>query len=346
MTLTFRRDKDSPLTEEEFDGNTDEIAAVKTRTTALEAEAIVSIVDIALAGDQLTITLSNDDTFTFTVPTRAINDVGTWQPFTDYNIDDYFDDDNGGFFRVIRPHTSAATFDEGANDGLGHNFYRRLFHSPGNSFPTGGEAGQAIVKLSATDFDKAWRFIEALNVDFSPSSSSALVSDNVADALEELEALIDSAIASALSGLDAADISYSPTTASGLAADNVGDALEELATRGFEELTGTILPAQRDATVTDLGTTSGTVSLDPALGDVFKLTPNGAVTLNAASAPANAKITLIITTSGTSSFNVTPNTNFKSQGVLATGTVSGKVFSISFVGNGTLLVETGRTAAM
>ena len=101
----------------------------------------------------------------------------------------------------------------------------------------------------------------------------------------------------------------------------------------------------RATTMTALGAT-GTVSLDPTLGQVFTITPTGNVTLNAASAPAGAYVTVIVTTSGTNSYNITPTTNFKSTGALATGTASGKVFTIGFVGDGTNLNEDGRTAAM
>lgn len=114
----------------------------------------------------------------------------------------------------------------------------------------------------------------------------------------------------------------------------------------FANLSGGASPLQvRQTTVTTLAAT-GTVSLNPALGDVFKITPTGAVTLNAASAPAGARITLIVVTSGTTPFNITPTTNFKSTGALATGAVSGAYFTISFVGDGTNLIETSRTVAM
>lgn len=101
----------------------------------------------------------------------------------------------------------------------------------------------------------------------------------------------------------------------------------------------------RTSTVTALGTT-GTVSLDPTLGNVFTITPTAGVTLNAASAPAGQYVYLIVTTSGTSSFNITPTTNFKSTGALATGTVSGKVFTMTFISDGTNLNEVARTTAM
>lgn len=100
------------------------------------------------------------------------------------------------------------------------------------------------------------------------------------------------------------------------------------------------------AAKTVLGTT-GTVSLDPTLGNLFTCTPTAAITaLNAASVPTGQLIYIVFTTSGTSSFVVTFNTNFKTTGTLATGTVSGKVFTMTFISDGTNFNETSRTTAM
>lgn len=97
---------------------------------------------------------------------------------------------------------------------------------------------------------------------------------------------------------------------------------------------------------TALGTT-GTVSLDPTLGNLFTCTPSAAITaLNAASVPTGQLIYIVFTTSGTSSFVVTFNTNFKTTGTLATGTVSGKVFTMAFISDGTNFNEVSRTVAM
>lgn len=94
--------------------------------------------------------------------------------------------------------------------------------------------------------------------------------------------------------------------------------------------------------------TTGTQSVPMPTGDGVKtITPTGACTFNASGGKAGARCTLIVTTSGTSSFTLTFGTNFKAQGTLATGTTSAKVFAVSFVcKDGTLWVETGRTAAM
>jgi len=101
----------------------------------------------------------------------------------------------------------------------------------------------------------------------------------------------------------------------------------------------------RNSTVTALAT-SGTISVDPTLGEVFTCTPSNACTFNAASAAAGTQVTFVFTTSGTSSFVMTFGTSFKSTGTLATGTVTAKVFTVSFISDGTNLNETCRTGAM
>lgn len=92
--------------------------------------------------------------------------------------------------------------------------------------------------------------------------------------------------------------------------------------------------------------TSGTMSvtMDTA---VKTITPTGACTFNASGGVAGQLVTFAILTSGTSSFTLTWSTNFKVTGTLATGTVSGRRFSVTFrCVNGTLWQEIGRTAAM
>jgi hypothetical protein len=95
-----------------------------------------------------------------------------------------------------------------------------------------------------------------------------------------------------------------------------------------------------------LGTTSGTQNLSIAYS-VLTATLSGNTTFNASGGVAGDRLTVVITTSGTTSYTVTFGTNFLSSGTLATGTVALKKYSISFVcTDGTNWVETGRTAAM
>ena len=93
-------------------------------------------------------------------------------------------------------------------------------------------------------------------------------------------------------------------------------------------------------------TPGSTVAMNFTNGSVFTLTPAQTCTINASGGTAGMRATLVITTSGTASYTITFGTGFKSTGTLATGTVTGKKFCISFVYDGTNYLETSRTAAM
>lgn len=92
--------------------------------------------------------------------------------------------------------------------------------------------------------------------------------------------------------------------------------------------------------------TTGTVAAVFTNISVMTIVPTGACTINASGGITGQEVILVVTTSGTSSFVLTFNTNFKSTGTLTTGTVTGKVFTISFVYDGTNYNETSRTTAM
>lgn len=98
-------------------------------------------------------------------------------------------------------------------------------------------------------------------------------------------------------------------------------------------------------TASALSTTSP-ASLNPTLSNVFTLTPSADLTINAASAPVGEYLTIVVTTSGTTSYTLTFGTKFKSTGTLATGTVTAKVFTVSFLCDGTNCNEISRTTAM
>ncbi|MFB3916087.1 MAG: hypothetical protein ACE14M_05125 [Terriglobales bacterium] len=93
--------------------------------------------------------------------------------------------------------------------------------------------------------------------------------------------------------------------------------------------------------------TSGTMTVNMGTATVFTITPSGDCTFNASGGTAGQRATFFITTSGASSRTLTWGTNFKTTGTLATGTSSGKVFTVSFVcKDGTTWAETSRTTAM
>jgi hypothetical protein len=77
-----------------------------------------------------------------------------------------------------------------------------------------------------------------------------------------------------------------------------------------------------------------------------KLTVTAARTLTTTVPAAGIRCSVMILTSGVSSFTVTFGTGFKPTGTLATGTVTARVFVVNFISDGTNLYEAGRTAAM
>jgi hypothetical protein len=93
-------------------------------------------------------------------------------------------------------------------------------------------------------------------------------------------------------------------------------------------------------------TAGTTVSVDFSLATVYTLTPAQAETINATNCSAGKSASIVVTTSGTTSFVLTFSTNFKTVGTLTTGTTTAKVFNISFMCNGTTATEMSRTTAM
>jgi hypothetical protein len=96
-----------------------------------------------------------------------------------------------------------------------------------------------------------------------------------------------------------------------------------------------------------LPATTGTMTVGMNSYDVHTITPTAACTLNASGGLPGQRSTIVVTTSGAESFDITFNTGFKSAGALSTGTDTAKVFCVTFAcpSAGTW-VETGRTAAM
>ena len=106
--------------------------------------------------------------------------------------------------------------------------------------------------------------------------------------------------------------------------------------------------AMRPALVKLTAVSTNAIDLNCNKGEVFKLTPTGSANINASGIENNVgqRVTLIVLTSGSSSYTMTFNTNFLSTGTLATGVTTAKTFVIDFVSNGTTLIEVSRTTAM
>lgn len=94
------------------------------------------------------------------------------------------------------------------------------------------------------------------------------------------------------------------------------------------------------------GTTgAGTATLGPTAGGIYPIVPTADLTINASSVPVGP-VYFIFTTTGATARNVTWGTNFKSSGVVTTGTVAAKVISAHFIGDGTTLTEITVSGAM
>ncbi len=148
--------KGAPLTKAEFDGNFHDVDG---RITAIEDNPpeARSIEDIIAVGNSLIIQY-NDSTEDgpFPLPTTILRGRGDWAPSTIYLAADTVQH-AGVVYVVPTAHTSALTFDPGANDGDGHDFYSPLFDLPALTIPVGGGEGYVLSKASDTDYDMQWQ---------------------------------------------------------------------------------------------------------------------------------------------------------------------------------------------
>ncbi len=91
---------------------------------------------------------------------------------------------------------------------------------------------------------------------------------------------------------------------------------------------------------------AGTTAMAFGSYNVVRVTPNATATYTTTVPAAGSIVVLSILTSGTTSYTITFGTGFKSTGTLATGTTSARYFNLTFVSDGTNLIETARTVAI
>jgi hypothetical protein len=97
--------------------------------------------------------------------------------------------------------------------------------------------------------------------------------------------------------------------------------------------------------VTEL-TASDSISIDASKGELFTLTPTEAADILVSNGKNGQNISLVILTSGASSFTLTFDTGFVATGTLATGTVTAKTFVVTFKNVNGTFYEISRTTAM
>jgi len=144
---------------------------------AAKAVQGVGISNIVVNGDQMTVVLTDHTLLgPYTLPTAKFTFRGAWAPSTAYSINDIITH-AGSTYLVLWNHTSAATFDPNANDGMGHNYYGLLLSSPAQTIPTGGAAGTFLRKVTSADYDDAWQ--TAILDDLADVTITSPVSGNV-----------------------------------------------------------------------------------------------------------------------------------------------------------------------
>lgn len=117
-------------------------------------------------------------------------------------------------------------------------------------------------------------------------------------------------------------------------------------TQGIQGIQGIQGPAGQNYTPVYAALANGTTAMALGTNTSVKVTPNANATYTTTVPAAGSVRSIIILTSGTSSYTITFGTGFKPTGTLATGTTTAKVFVINFISDGTSLYEAGRTAAM
>jgi hypothetical protein len=121
-----------------------------------------------MAGDQMYVHLTDSTILgPYQLPIIQWNFRGPWLPAVSYLVYDVVTEGDAVYL-VVFDHTSEASFDPGANDGAGHDYYSLLLAAPSGSAPGGGATGDVLTKVSATDYDFAWAAV--------PSSTSAVTS--------------------------------------------------------------------------------------------------------------------------------------------------------------------------
>jgi hypothetical protein len=117
----------------------------------------VGIADVIVTGNQFSFVLTDHTVLgPYTLPMMEISFGGEWAPNTFYAAGKIITHGGSTYF-VEQNHTSDTTFDPGANDGFGHDFYGLLLTNASLTLPTGGPAGWVLAKASDADYALQWQ---------------------------------------------------------------------------------------------------------------------------------------------------------------------------------------------
>lgn len=97
-----------------------------------------------------------------------------------------------------------------------------------------------------------------------------------------------------------------------------------------------------DPTATAINDSFPVLDLTAVSNETWTYTPTQDTVLTTTASPFGRRMTILLTTSGTTSYTVTFGGGFQSSGPIVTGSVSGVLYTISFVGDGTNMNEVER----
>lgn len=145
--------KGSDLAPSEVDSNFYQLM----QSIAAKAVQGVGIDHFRVAGNEMTVVLTDGTNVgPYALPVATISFAGTWAPSVAYFANQIFTY-GGSTYIVLINHTSATTFDPGANDGSGHPYYGLLLSNPSSALPIGGAVGAVLTKSSTADFVTLWQ---------------------------------------------------------------------------------------------------------------------------------------------------------------------------------------------
>ncbi len=128
------------LSPEQVDGNFWQLV----QDIAAKAIQGVGISNFVVHGDQMTVVLTDHTLLgPYTLPTVAFKFQGEWLPAHLYLTNDIITH-GGATYIVLANHTSAMTFDPGANNGHGQDFYGLLLENPALTIPANTPSFESI----------------------------------------------------------------------------------------------------------------------------------------------------------------------------------------------------------
>jgi hypothetical protein len=290
MGITYRSDgpwgpgKGSDLAPVDVDNNFWQLV----QDVTAKAVQGVGIANFHVVGDQMTVVLTDHTLLgPYTLPVVPITFGGAWLPLTQYYANTIITH-GGTTYIVLANHVSAATFDPGANNGAGQDYYSVLLQSPASALPTGGAPGMALLKATTADFSTLWKWLTLAGLTDVDQSISPHNGDLIAWNGRVFSYLPQAAIASAISLEQLTDVALGSPLETG----------QPLFYNGADFTNTSTVDLPYHA----LTAAAGAVTINRALGEIQDVTLVGNVTLSITGWPGSsqfARLVIRITNPGT-----------------------------------------------